>query len=188
MQTLGLLPWSLAGSSVHGIFHWGGLPFPSPGDLPNLGFKPRSPTWQTDALPSRPRGSTSKALAITYYLLCAWRPQSSGKEERANQFLKSVIKKIIQETFLRLKEALPIAPLCTHIVPKEQIGLSPSEVLYGRPFIYVNDLFLDPETQTLWSYAWSVGNSNKKYVYEMSTRTQKILKDHHNMPQGFKSY
>ena len=99
-----------------------------------------------------------------------------------------MIKKIIQETFLRLKEALPIAPLCTHIVPKEQIGLSPSEVLYGRPFIYVNDLFLDPETQTLWSYAWSVGNSNKKYVYEMSTRTQKILKDHHNMPQGFKSY
>ena len=25
----------------------------------------------------------SKALGITYYLLCAWRPQSSGKVERA---------------------------------------------------------------------------------------------------------
>ena len=35
----------------------------------------------------------SKALGIIYYLLCAWRPQSSGKVERANQFLKSVIKK-----------------------------------------------------------------------------------------------
>ena len=35
----------------------------------------------------------SKALGITYYLHCAWRPQSSGKVERANQFLKSVIKK-----------------------------------------------------------------------------------------------
>ena len=34
-----------------------------------------------------------KALGITYYLHCAWRPQSSGKVERANQFLKSVIKK-----------------------------------------------------------------------------------------------
>ena len=30
----------------------------------------------------------SKALGISYYLHCAWRPQSSGKVERANQFLK----------------------------------------------------------------------------------------------------
>ena len=36
----------------------------------------------------------SKALGLIYYLHCAWRPQSSGKVERANQFLKSVIKKI----------------------------------------------------------------------------------------------
>ena len=35
----------------------------------------------------------SKALGITYYLHCAWRPQSSGKVERENQFLKSAIKR-----------------------------------------------------------------------------------------------
>ena len=29
----------------------------------------------------------SKALSITYYLHCSWRPQSSGKVERDNQFL-----------------------------------------------------------------------------------------------------
>ena len=71
-----------------------------------------------------------------------------GKVERANQFLKSVIKKITQETSLGWKEALPIALLCTRIAPKEQVGLSPYEMLYGRPFVYVNDLFLDPEVQT----------------------------------------
>ena len=81
----------------------------------------------------------SKALGITY-LHCAWRPQSSGKVERANQFLKSVIKKITQETSLGWKEALPIAILCTPIVPKEQVGLHPYEILYGRPFVYVNNL------------------------------------------------
>ena len=54
----------------------------------------------------------SKALGITYYLHCAWRPQSSGKVERANQFLKSAIKKITQETSLGWKEVLPIALLC----------------------------------------------------------------------------
>ena len=92
----------------------------------------------------------SKALGITYYLHCAWRPQSPGNLERANQFLKSAIKKITQETSLGWKEALPIALLRTHAGPKEQVGLSPYEMLYGRPFVYVNDLFLDPEAQTLW--------------------------------------
>ena len=34
--------------------YWSGLPFPSPGDLPNPGIKPGSPALQTDALPSEP--------------------------------------------------------------------------------------------------------------------------------------
>ena len=52
----------------------------------------------------------SKELGITHYLHCAWRPQSSGKVERANQFLKSVIKKITHKTSRGWKEALPVAP------------------------------------------------------------------------------
>ena len=32
--------------------YWSGLPFPSPGDLPDPGIKPRSPALQADALPS----------------------------------------------------------------------------------------------------------------------------------------
>ena len=31
--------------------YWSGQPFPSPGDLPNPGIKPRSPTLQVDSLP-----------------------------------------------------------------------------------------------------------------------------------------
>ena len=66
----------------------------------------------------------SKALGITYYLHCVWRPQSSRKVAGANQFLKSVIKKITEETSLGWKETLPIALLHTYIVPKEQVDLS----------------------------------------------------------------
>ena len=33
-----------------------GLPFPSPGDLPDPGIEPRSPTLQADALPYEPPG------------------------------------------------------------------------------------------------------------------------------------
>ena len=42
--------YSQLGSCVHGIprqEYWSGLPFPSPGDLPNPGIKPR---WQADSL------------------------------------------------------------------------------------------------------------------------------------------
>ena len=41
--------------------------------------------------------------------------------------------------------------------PKEQVGFSPYKMLYGRPFVYVNDLFLDVEAQTLWSYTMAIG-------------------------------
>ena len=34
--------------------YWSGLPFLSPGDLPDLGIKPGSPAWQADSLLSEP--------------------------------------------------------------------------------------------------------------------------------------
>ena len=37
--------------------YWNGLPFPSPGDLPDPGIKPGSPTLQADALLSEPPGA-----------------------------------------------------------------------------------------------------------------------------------
>ena len=36
--------------------YWSGLPFPSPGDLPDLGIEPGSPALEADALPSEPPG------------------------------------------------------------------------------------------------------------------------------------
>ena len=36
--------------------YWSGLPFPSPGDLPDPGIKPRSPVLQADTLTSEPPG------------------------------------------------------------------------------------------------------------------------------------
>ena len=36
--------------------YWSGLPIPSPGDLPDPGIEPRSPTMQADSLPSEPPG------------------------------------------------------------------------------------------------------------------------------------
>ena len=41
---------------------WNGLPFPSPGDLPDPGIKPGSPALQADALPSEPPGKQRRLV------------------------------------------------------------------------------------------------------------------------------
>ena len=77
------------------------------------------------------------------------------------------------------KEALPIVLLHTCIVPKEQVGLSPYEMLYGRPFVYVNGPFLDPEAQTLWSYTMAIGQFQQDIHLWGVNQDQKIPKSHH---------
>ena len=47
---------------IPGMGEPGGLPFPSPGDLPKPGIKPRSPALQTDALLSEPPGKAETML------------------------------------------------------------------------------------------------------------------------------
>ena len=42
--------------------YWSGLPFPSPGDLPDSGIKPASPAWQADSLPLSHQGSLLNGL------------------------------------------------------------------------------------------------------------------------------
>ena len=45
--------------------HWSGLPFPSPGDLPNSGTEPGSPTFQADALTSEQPGKPSSSINVS---------------------------------------------------------------------------------------------------------------------------
>ena len=54
-------PWSIAHKAPLSMGfsrqeYWNGLPFPSPGDLPNPGIEPRSPALQTGSLLSEPPG------------------------------------------------------------------------------------------------------------------------------------
>jgi len=56
-----LCPWNFSDKK-----YWSGLPFPSPGDLPNPGIETGSPALQVDSLPSELPGkpySTSRKRA-----------------------------------------------------------------------------------------------------------------------------
>ena len=52
---------------------WSGLPFPPPGDLPNLGIRPGSPALKADSLPPEPRRkptiSKEKFKYIAWHLM-----------------------------------------------------------------------------------------------------------------------
>ena len=50
-------PWTVAYKAPLSMefskqVYWSGLPFPSPGDLPDPGIEPRSPALQADTLPA----------------------------------------------------------------------------------------------------------------------------------------
>ena len=48
--------------------YWSGLPFPSPGDLPNPGIKPGSHALQESSLPTELQGKPFSRLLAGYYV------------------------------------------------------------------------------------------------------------------------
>ena len=73
--------------------YWRGLPFPSPGDLPDPGIEPGSPTLQADTLPSEPPGELlqrfsqkeqsschhqSLQILFSFFLLLSWGSRGGG--------------------------------------------------------------------------------------------------------------
>ena len=62
-------PWAIAYQAPPSIGfsrqeYWSGLPFPSPGDLPDSGIEPRSPALQADALTSEPPVKPSHVVKV----------------------------------------------------------------------------------------------------------------------------
>ena len=60
-------PWTVAHKAPPSMGfsqqeYWSVLPFPSPGDLPDPGIEPRSPTMQADTLTSEPSGKPLCAM------------------------------------------------------------------------------------------------------------------------------
>ena len=71
--------------------YWSGLPFPSPGDLPDPGIEPRSPALKEDSLPAEPPGvclwykftqaSVVGSSTVTQRVLSLWNKTRSNKAE-----------------------------------------------------------------------------------------------------------
>ena len=62
-------PWTIKSIEFSSPEYWSGYPFPSPGDLPNPGIEPRSPTLQEDSLPAEPQGKPKERQGQTMFKL-----------------------------------------------------------------------------------------------------------------------
>ena len=65
-----VIPWTVAHQAPLSVEFFkqeyqAGLPFPPPGDLPDPGIEPWSPTLQTDYLPSEPPGRPQATLCMS---------------------------------------------------------------------------------------------------------------------------
>ena len=67
-------PWTVAyeaspSMGFSGQEYWSGLPFPSPGDLPDRGIEPGSPALQADAVRSDPPEKKVHFCQLTHLLI-----------------------------------------------------------------------------------------------------------------------
>ena len=66
--------------------YWSGLPFPSPGDLPDPGIAPRSPALQADSLPSESPGKASeisqRQILYDIYFFCGRKCSQNTPDKR----------------------------------------------------------------------------------------------------------
>ena len=80
-------PWTVAHQAPPSMGfsrqeYWSGLPFPSPGDLPDPWIKPRSPALQADTLNSEPPGKLSKLPYDPAYPTAGHTPQGNQNWKR----------------------------------------------------------------------------------------------------------
>ena len=77
--------WTIQSMEFSRPEYWSGEPFPSPGDLPNLGIKSRSPTLQAVSLPAEPP-EKPKNTGISRVSLLQWIIPTQGLSCIAGRF------------------------------------------------------------------------------------------------------
>ncbi|XP_059573183.1 uncharacterized protein LOC132244771 [Alligator mississippiensis] len=75
----------------------------------------------------------SKALGFSWKFHTPYHPASSGKVERINQDIKSKLPKLCKQTGLSWPDILLIVLMHLRNMPNRKHGLTPYEILFGRP-------------------------------------------------------
>ena len=158
-----MIPWTIQSMEFSRPEYWSGEPFSSPGDFPDLGIKPRSPSLQADSLPAESPG----------------KPKNNGVDSLC--LLQRIL--LTQESNQGLLHCRQILYQLSH---QGSLGC-----IRGRPII-LEELFLSPEGN-FWGYSqlWAGGIKALvlKWVWAMHTAIYNEVFGEHlagtlNMPDG----
>ncbi|XP_023061634.1 protein NYNRIN-like [Piliocolobus tephrosceles] len=100
--------------------------------LPRYGFPIQIRSDNGPAFVAKVSQDLASILGADWKLHCAYRPQSSGQVERMNRTLKETLTKLTMETGPNWVVLLPYALFRAWNTPY-RLGLTPYEIMYGRP-------------------------------------------------------
>ena len=157
--------------------YWNGLPFPSPGDLPDLRMEPSSPTLQADSLPTespgkpftRYKGPYSQTYEFSSSYLWVWELGHSEDWALKNSCFWIVVLKKTLESPLDSKEIKLVNP-------KE-----------NQPWIFIGRTNSEAEVPVLWppdARSWLTGkdpDERKDWGQEKRVAEDEMVGWHHQL-------
>ena len=119
-----------------------------------------------------------KSLGIQRQLDVAYHPQLSGQVERMNRTLKNTIAQTCSQVGLKWPEVLRIVLWDIRNTPRQPLGLSPAEIVFGR-HLAVPGTFVPTNTSLL---------DGDEQVTRFVLGIQKHFKKTGHKPNGFNQY
>ena len=136
----------------------GGLPFPSPGDLPDPGIRPGSPALQAEALPSEPPGKPSSKAVTILRKLHNW----------VTDFSLENMYQHLQDNFLNFKKTHQITVRTIHFKEAD----SQPEMVFSQEFSFHISIASDMQmTPPLWQ---KVKRNKRTFWWKWKRRVEKL--------------
>ena len=140
--------------------YWNGLPFLSPGYLPNPGIEPGSPTLQADALPSEPPGNLpynnkGSLLAISLVQLLSSVQLFVTPLTAARQASLSITNSQNLPELMSIESVTP----SNHLILCHHLLLLPS--IFPSIRVFSNESALHIRWPKYWSFSFNISPSNE---------------------------